>query len=771
MEEEKVRTGLTEALGEHVGSLDTSMIDYVVAILQEFNPSDGESVSDSIGPFLADSGIEEKAVKDICDTLSQVLFGRSAKTETSSDSLRLLDAPVQMTSAVTEEEAAMSLSFGYTPKMGRGAKVAGNKTVVNEFVDNSEDARLKKEKKEALMRYKKEKMREKEALANARRDTAVFMRRPPGADKSRDVQLHNFDIQVSGRTLIRDSSISLAAGRRYGLVGRNGAGKTTLLRHIAGRDIAGIPAHLQILHVEQEAVGSDKTVLQSVLEADAEREALLTEEKQILKEMQEKEEARLAKKLAKQGGINKSFSPSPAAVAPEKGSRLAAIYARLQEIDADSSEARAAAILAGLGFSQEAQQRPTKEFSGGWRMRMALSRALFCKPDLLLLDEPTNMLDISAVLWLEAYLQQWESTLLVVSHDRNFLNNVVTDVIHLQAEQLTTYHGNYDTFERSRMERLKNQAKAVEAQEKLRAHVQQFIDRFRYKAGRASLVQSRIKMLDKMEMIPALLEDPTCSFSFPEPEELAPPLIQFDEVSFAYPPKKGLGAVGSISAAGGNTNPTLSGKKGGKKKGPPELFTKLSFSLDMDSRVALVGANGQGKTTLLKLITGELKPSKGFVFIHRRIRFGTFSQHHVDQLSLEDSPLEFFVKSFPGSDPQAMRAHMGRYGVTGDLALQPIGTLSGGQKSRVVFALLGWLKPHFLILDEPTNHLDVETVDVLAGALNEFTGGLVLVTHDERLIKTVCQDLWVVNKGTVKRHEGDFEAYKKSILVENKFNF
>lgn len=246
-----------------------------------------------------------------------------------------------------------------------------------------------------------------------------------------------------------------------------------------------------------------------------------------------------------------------------------------------------------------------------------------------------------------------------------------------------------------------------------------------------------------MDVIPALIEDPTCSFSFPDPEELAPPLIQFDDMTFAYDKSK-------------------AGRE------PQEIFSKVTFSLDMDSRVALVGANGQGKTTLLKLITGELKAKSGTVFIHRRIRFATFSQHHVDQLNMGLTPLEFFIQNFPGSEPQAYRSHLGRYGVSGDMALQPIDTLSGGQKSRVVFALMGWIKPHFLILDEPTNHLDVETVEILALALNSFSGGLVLVSHDERLITSVCDELWVVHGGSVRRHDGDFNSYKKTILSEFK---
>jgi len=317
-------------------------------------------------------------------------------------------------------------------------------------------------------------------------------------------------------------------------VGRNGSGKTTILRHISHRELS-IPDSVQILHVEQEVIGDDTLALHAVLESDVEREDLLKEEKRIL---------------------TQPSNPDPKA-SKESELRLAKIYTRLSEIEADKAEARAASILAGLGFTSTMQQQPTRSFSGGWRMRIALARALFCQPDLLLLDEPTNMLDIKAVLWLENYLQRWHSTLLVVSHDRGFLNAVVTDVIHLQDKKLTPYHGNYDTFERTRNERLRNQEKAHEAQEAHRKHVQTFIDRFRYNAKRASLVQSRLKMLAKMEVVPAVLEDPSFSFSFPSPDLLNPPIISFSDVTFGYP-------------------------------GRGILFTELNFGLDMDSRVALV---------------------------------------------------------------------------------------------------------------------------------------------------------------------------------------
>ena len=598
------------------------------------------------------------------------------------------------------------------------------------FFSREEEAQVKRIKSAAKQRSDEERA-DNERLSSKVALLPVF-KRAAGSDHSARVDLHlkNFDISVAGRELISSATVTLSSGRRYGLVGRNGAGKTTLLRYISARELPGIPSHINILHVEQEATGDDQTVIAYVLAADVEREELLKEEKSLNTQSEVETDADKASALQQQ---------------------LQKVYERMKEIDTDGAEARAAEILSGLGFDDTKQHRATREFSGGWRMRMALSRALFCKPDLLLLDEPTNMLDIGAVVWLADYLANvWEGTILVVSHDRTFLNNVITDIIHLERveKNLVPYKGDYETFERTRLEKLTAAAKNREAQEKQRKHVQGFIDKFRYNAKRASLVQSRIKALKKMELIPALLDDPTASFSFPllTDDQLAPPIIQFINISFAYP-------------ASPPSNLPLS------------IFENISLDFDLDSRVALVGANGQGKTTLLKLITSQLEPTNSNsntskILKNSRLRFAVFSQHHIDQLNMELSPLEFFAENFPGCPAQQYRAHLGKYGISGDLALQSIETLSGGQKSRVAFAMMGWVKPHFLVLDEPTNHLDVETVDVLAQALNEFDGGVVLVSHDERLISLVCNEMWVVGDGGVEKWEGDFEEYKNMIMKQ-----
>jgi ATP-binding cassette subfamily F protein 3 len=326
------------------------------------------------------------------------------------------------------------------------------------------------------------------------------------------------------------------------------------------------------------------------------------------------------------------------------------------------------------------------------------------------------MLDIKAVVWLEEYLRDnWEKTLLIVSHDREFLNQIITDCIHFSSKKLTAYTGSYDDYDRVRTENLKNQQRAIENQSAYKAHVQKFIDRFRYKAARAALVQSRIKMLSKLEIIPAIIEDPTISFTFPQPFPIKGPLISLKNVAFGYDENN-------------------------------ILFPNLTFDIDMESRIAIVGANGQGKTTFLNILSGSLKPRDGYAIINPRLKFAKFSQHHIDQMNLSMTPLQYLESLYPGKTANEYRSFLGRYGISGDIVFQKNKTLSGGQKSRVVFATMALSQPHILLLDEPTNHLDIDTVDVLAKALNDFTGGVVLISHDERLLTLVCNELWEVKK-------------------------
>ena len=417
----------------------------------------------------------------------------------------------------------------------------------------------------------------------------------------------------------------------------------------------------------------------------------------------------------------------------ERQSRLVEIMDRLTEIDAESAPARAASILAGLGFDTEMQAQPTASFSGGWRMRVALARALFIAPDVLLLDEPTNHLDLHAVLWLETYLQGWGKTLVVVSHARSFLNNVCTDMLHFINKSVTRYKGDYDHFETTRAEALRNNERMRESQEKTRAHMQAFVDRFRSNASRASMVQSRIKALGRMECVAEILDDPSLRFAFPAPEPLSAPVLQLVDVSFGYPEK-------------------------------PELFSKVNLGLDMESRVALVGPNGIGKSTLLKVILGDLEASSGNVSRSSRLRLGRFSQHHVDQLDLELTALESFQKEYPSVKPLEIRAHLGGMGLGGNTALQKMSTLSGGQKSRVAFAQIMWQKPHLLLLDEPTNHLDLDAVEALIHSLINFEGGVLVISHDEHLVQSICEELWVASPGRVSIFKDSFEEYRRRQL-------
>lgn len=416
-------------------------------------------------------------------------------------------------------------------------------------------------------------------------------------NKTQDIRIENFDISFGDRVLLQNADLTLAFGRRYGFIGRNGLGKTTLLRLISSKQLR-IPSHIRVLHVEQEVAGDETSALNSVLEADYERSALLSRE------------AELQGLIEKEGGKNDSTL----------GDELAKIYESMQLAEVDKAPAKASGILSGLGFSVERQSWPTKAFSGGWRMRLALARALFSRPDLLLLDEPTNMLDIKAIIWLEKYLQSWPTTLLVVSHDRKFLDTVPTDILYLKGQKIDSYRGNYEQFEKTKGERERNAQREYEAQQAKRAHVQEFIDRFRYNANRASSVQSKIKMLEKLPELKAIEKDGEVTLKFPDVVQLSPPILQLDEVSFRYD---------------SSTNNDY-------------LFTGVNLTASLQSRICIVGENGAGKTTLLKIITGTLSPTRGTVHLHRNLKFGYFSQHHVDQLDMEVCPVTLLQNHFPG---------------------------------------------------------------------------------------------------------------------------
>jgi len=521
--------------------------------------------------------------------------------------------------------------------------------------------------------------------------------------QSKDIKVEGFTLAYKSMMLLKDADLTIAHGRKYGIIGPNGSGKSTLLRHISQRHLP-IPEHIQILHVEQEIEGTDQIALDAVVEADVERKSLLKELEELTPLSEENTDE----------GI-------------KAHERVIEIHKRLRAIGAHSAEARAAAILAGLQFTQEMQKRKTKEFSGGWRMRISLARALFVLPDLLLLDEPTNHLDLDAAIWLEAYLRRYKKTLVLVSHDRDFLNGVVTDIVCVLDQKLVYYKGNYDSFERGELLKKKQQEKAHKQQKKKLEELNE---------KQTKNARDQKKKILKKGVVEKVAKEYSVKFIFRDPGALGYPVIQIKDVSFGYKP--------------GEEN---------------FLFKNLELNVDLESRIAIVGPNGAGKSTLVNLILGDLKASKGEILRNRNLRVAKFSQHFVDQLTMTDTPVEYIGKIFPEFKPQDIRNKLGMYNLKGSLHNQPISLLSGGQKSRVALSEIGLKNPHIFFLDEPTNHLDIQSVDALSQALQEFKGGVILITHDQRLVSTVAKELWVCRgNGGVEIFEGTFDDYKQEII-------
>jgi len=510
--------------------------------------------------------------------------------------------------------------------------------------------------------------------------------------------------RIAGRTLLDEASLRIPDGWKVGLVGRNGTGKSTLLDLIRGAltadsgEIASSKG-TRIGFVAQEAPGGAATPLETVLAADEERLALLREAES---------------------------AADPA--------RTAEIHERLDMIEAHRAPARAATILAGLGFDHAAQQQPMTSFSGGWRMRVALAAALFAEPDLLLLDEPTNHLDLEASLWLADFLKRYRNTVLLVSHDRQFLDDVVDHIVHLADLKLTLYSGDYESFLRQRRETLTQRQALAQRQEGERKRLQAFIDRFRAKASKARQAQSRVKALARLEPIEVAQDEAPVRFDFPEPQELAPPLITLDRVAAGYEPGK----------------PVLRG---------------LDLRLDPDDRIALLGANGNGKTTFARLLAGRLQPFAGEIRRAPRLRAGYFAQHQIDELEPEATPFDHLAGLMPDGAPEAVRARLARFGFGADKVFVKARDLSGGEKARLTFALITVDAPTLLILDEPTNHLDLEARDALIAGINDFPGAVVLVSHDWHLLSLAADRLWLVAEGTVKPYDGDLEDYRRLVLA------
>jgi ATP-binding cassette subfamily F protein 3 len=519
--------------------------------------------------------------------------------------------------------------------------------------------------------------------------------------------LHVSDISFrhGERVLFDRASAAFSDGWKVGLVGRNGAGKSTLLRLIQGQIEAdsgeiNLMGRTRVGSVPQDPPGGDITVLDAVLAADVERSALMTEAEPC-----------------------------------HDGLRLAEIHARLDEIGAASAPSRAASILSGLGFDNDKQSRPCGEFSGGWRMRVALAGTLFSDPDLLILDEPSNHLDLEAMLWLTEHLKRFRNTVLMVSHDRDLLNDVCDHIVHIDNQKLVPYTGNYDFFERTRAERLANDAAQQAKIAAQRKHMQAFVDRFKAKASKARQAQSRMKMIEKLGPIASVPIEERVSFNFPSPEILASPIETLDEVSVGYPDG-------------------------------PLVLRGLDLRIDMEDRIALLGQNGNGKSTFIRLISQRLEPREGKLKKTPRLRIGYFSQDQEESLDYEATPFDHMNRALPGSGEAKVRAQLGRFGFSRDRANLKVGVLSGGEKTRLLLALATRNAPHMLLLDEPTNHLDMDARASLVDAINDFEGAVVLVSHDTHLVKMVADTLWLVADGTVKPFDGDIDEYQAKLLKE-----
>ncbi|MHA6722172.1 ABC-F family ATP-binding cassette domain-containing protein [Sphingomonas sp. RS2018] len=516
------------------------------------------------------------------------------------------------------------------------------------------------------------------------------------------LNLNGITVRLGGRTILDGATAALPPGSRVGLIGRNGAGKSTLVRVIAGQlepdgGSADMPRGARIGYIAQEAPSGEKTPFDTVLEADVERAKLMAL-------------------------VETDLDPDI----------LGDAYERLIAIDAYTAPARAARILLGLGFDEAMQNQPLDSFSGGWKMRVALAALLFSQPDLLLLDEPSNHLDLEAVMWLEDFLRDYRATIVVVSHERDFLNNVVDHILHLQNGKITLYAGGYDAFEKQRAERMAQLAAAKANQDTQRAKLRDYVARNSARASTAKQAQSRLKLLAKMQPIAELANDPTLSFDFPDPSELRPPLITLDMAEVGY--------------------------------GDTPILKRLNLRIDPDDRIALLGRNGNGKTTLARLLAAQLAPMAGAMNASGKMNVGYFTQYQVEELDTDDTPLEHMTRTMKGASPAAVRGQLGRFGFSGDKATTKVGKLSGGERARLALAIITRDAPHLLILDEPTNHLDVDAREALVQALNAYSGAVILVSHDRHMVELTADRLVLVDQGAARDFDGSLDDYIAMVL-------
>ena len=669
--------------------------------LTDVDIDDNDPLNNLALPLLSSASLKASNDNQILTKLTNDLLPLLPKRETIQSSNNL--TPAKLENAFSMRTAdAMSKTVALQGSVDLESATKGHTSRVDlkklEKVEAKIKAKMEKRSKRDL--YQGSKLLDSQKTQQSYEE--LFMQVNPlvtSKGKSKDVNLSNVDVSMGSNRILTSANLQVAQGRRYGWIGRNGAGKSTVLRAMALREIA-IPPHISILYVEQEIIGDDTTALESVLSADIWRTHYVNQDIEINKKLQDIEE-----KIQLGENVNDNQLARD-----ELAAQLGEIQDKLVEMEAHMGPVKAAFLLAGLGFTESDQKRPTKSFSGGWRMRLALARALFVQPDLLLLDEPSNMLDLNAIAWLEDYLQTWPSTILVVSHDRAFLDSVATDIIHQHSERLDYYKGNFSQFYETKTERQKNELREYESQLAYRQHLQAFVDRWRYNAARASQAQSKIKVLEKLPELHAPETEDSESFKFPDAEKISPPLLQLDNITFGYSPEK-------------------------------TILKDVDLDVSYDSRIAMVGPNGAGKSTLLKLLMGEISPSKGQLNRNGRLRVAYFTQHHMDQLDLNMSPLQFTQHKFPGRTAEQYRSFLGSFGIKGNTGLRLIGTLSGGQKSRLAFAMLALQNPHILLLDEPTNHLDMEGLDALMDALKVWNGGSIVISHDERFITNVAREV------------------------------